>query len=279
MENRQNSIENGTRDPIHYKAHVKCVSIGGTEEPEQPVLVSDSLYISYRDNFTIHGLSRVFTGKLWESFVWAIMLLACLTFVGYATVGFVNEYRSFKVQTDIQTKSAKGITLPSITLCAADPLAMACHENVNFHKSPCYDIHTDMYKLVFHDDRRYIATHPEFPDSCIIVNPHGNLTKINLRFYIGNLLDYSPKPSVYVHDHQDMGFVFREEQKFSLYLVNNYCSNVRLTNKQLVSRLPKPYQTMCDQDKETKNIFPGPCLSKSVRTLVYSGECILNVVM
>ena len=65
------------------------------------------LYLSYRDNFTTHGLSRIFTGRVWEKILWAIVLLASLVFVAYATHSFVQEYRSFKVKTDIQIVSAK----------------------------------------------------------------------------------------------------------------------------------------------------------------------------
>ena len=118
-------------DKIHYYSNyprqldisnsVNSHCIYACEKPAQP----DSVWTSYRDNFTIHGLSRVFTGRLWEKALWSIVLLASLLFVGYATHGFVQEYRSFRVKTDIQVISAKEITFPAITLCGDDSRNLA----------------------------------------------------------------------------------------------------------------------------------------------------------
>ena len=47
------------------------VGNGKTKQRDQN---SSSLYFSYRDNLTTHGLSRVFNGKLWERIVWGVVL-------------------------------------------------------------------------------------------------------------------------------------------------------------------------------------------------------------
>ena len=232
--------------------------------------VSTNLYLSYCNSFTIHGLSRVFNGRLWEKFLWAIVLLASFIFVGHATYGFIQEYRSFRVKTDIQVVSAKEITFPAVTLCAAREINFDCYFDEN-----CHQVITDIYSAVIPQDLKYIINHPDFPYLCIIINPYGNLTARTfpqLRF--DRYLVYL---SFHVHDHRDAAFVLGLLVKKERQFLPGRCSVLSFTNKQLISRLPSPYQSHCNDNKERINMFPGPyswqkCQNTCIFKRMYS-EC------
>ena len=52
------------------------------------------------ESFTIHGLSKVFVGMLWERFYWGAVLMAVLGFLSYKIHGFHQKYQNFEYRTE-----------------------------------------------------------------------------------------------------------------------------------------------------------------------------------
>ena len=72
------------------------------------------------EGFTIHGLSKVFMGKLWEKFYWSLILMAALGFVGYKVYGFHERYKSNEYRTEIRMVDADNYKFPVIKICSAN---------------------------------------------------------------------------------------------------------------------------------------------------------------
>ena len=67
----------------------------------------------YRSSFTIHGLSKVFTGHGVERIVWAIVLLAGLTVTVSVVYTLVIKYQSKQVFTTTKTNIVNKIPFPA----------------------------------------------------------------------------------------------------------------------------------------------------------------------
>ena len=51
------------------------------QENQQSANSQNKILNSYRDNFTTHGLSKIFTGVTWEKVLWSVVLFASLSVV------------------------------------------------------------------------------------------------------------------------------------------------------------------------------------------------------
>ena len=230
-------------------------------------------------------MNRVFTGYLWEQFLWFIVLLASLIFVSYATYGFLKEYWSFKIYTDMQVKTSTDIAFPALTICLTvdnlpDRLAgyMACYGTLNIYygnhyRRPCRSKKNIWLQKILNSSK-YALVHPTFPDSCIIINPYGNLTNKNLLKPLYSLpvdKSLSLTLAAYVHDHNDIGFSLHDRPQLFMRPSSDVTMNFR--NKLIISRLPAPYTSRCKNDSD-KSIFPGPY---SVRKC--SDTCLFDIMI
>ena len=129
-----------------------------------------SLLRSYFENFTIHGLSKVFTGKLWEKVLWFIVLLASMIFVSNASLGFIEQYRAFDTFTDIKIQSLSEITLPAVSICEQHQWRIACYDNKSILGLDSCDhpVTEDLptgnkiYDILNPNQQRYVALHPVY---------------------------------------------------------------------------------------------------------------------
>ena len=64
--------------------------------------INASVARSYMEGFTIHGLSKVFTGKLWERLYWFLILAGALGFVIFKVYGFHLNYGKNEFRTEIR---------------------------------------------------------------------------------------------------------------------------------------------------------------------------------
>ena len=72
---------------------------------------------AYLDGFTIHGLSRVFTGRPLERVFWLLSLLAAASFIGFMCTGNYKNYLANDIRTEVRVKAANEITLPIMHIC------------------------------------------------------------------------------------------------------------------------------------------------------------------
>ena len=224
---------------------------------------NDNLLRSYFENFTIHGLAKVFTGKKWEKFVWFTVLLASMVFVINASYGFIQEYNTFDILTDIKVKSATKVLLPTVTLCETSPAGFTCYENMTIlggtecarPVSPYFPTGNHLYEHLYSDSRMYAILHPVYPERCIVINPHGNMTAATFP-ELGFRSSFNRgKVSIYIQDHGQMtiGIADKPTSVFKLMIVD-----VKLSNKQMIWRMPSPYSSMCSNGNDNSSIFPKP---------------------
>ena len=79
--------------------------------------ITPTLARSYMEGFTIHGLSKVFTGKLWERLYWFLILTGALAFVLYKVYGFHETYVANEFRTEIRMVDAKNLIYPELEFC------------------------------------------------------------------------------------------------------------------------------------------------------------------
>ena len=214
--------------------------------------------------------------------MWYSVLLAFLAFVLYELHGFVEEYRQFNIHTDIQVKTAIDIKFPSVTLCTQDyggrsgALYMACYKGIQIMLNvTCNDrLYLSLLRKIL-KRTNHAVTHPMFPEACIIINPFGNLTKRTFPSPIYRAVSFSGGVfSVYVHGHNDLGFSLDDEAAIRIDIRKKDVS-LKLSNKLMISRLPSPYSSHCEENFESKrNIFPGPYSLKKCRN-----TCIFNLML
>ena len=70
------------------------------------------------ESFTIHGLSKVFVGKLWERVFWGFILIGVLGFLSFKVHGFYSEYKKNEFRTEIRMVDAVERTWPEIKVCS-----------------------------------------------------------------------------------------------------------------------------------------------------------------
>ena len=211
---------------------------------------------SYFQNFTIHGLARVFIGRCWEQLLWLAVLVAAIGFVIYAGYGFIQEYKAFDIVTDIKVKSGSLVTLPAISICPTSLLDVACYENKTLRGKDCVTKSQHLIDKIAPDRRKYVIQHPIFPDSCIVINPYGNLTVDKLEsIYIYDQNNIEKSYSFYIHSHYD---VIKMTDLPTIPPAKLKGLVVKFSKKELIWRLPSPYSSNCSNGNKDINIFPGP---------------------
>ena len=211
----------------------------------------------YRENFTVHGLSKVFTGNRWEKATWCCILMASLSFVIQQSYHFFIIYQMFDIRTEIRVKTSKDITLPAITLCKRDMGDFICHKNKTVSSNPQV-CHVNDEKVLFDKLRiksSYIIPHPDY-SPCIIFNHWGNLTReTEIIFKNEHPGDFN----VYVHGSDDIGFSLDRFDKPTTILFWFHLGYKFIFSNKVVSlRLPSPYPSNCSHGQYDDNLFPGP---------------------
>ena len=72
---------------------------------------------NYSNSFTIHGLSRVFTGNRIERVIWSLALLLGFAISITTVYSLLRKYQSKQVFIETRTNVVTEITFPLITIC------------------------------------------------------------------------------------------------------------------------------------------------------------------
>ena len=81
---------------------------------------------SYIEGFTIHGLSKVFMGKLWEKVYWFLILMGVIGFVAFKIHGFYLKHKRNEFRTEVRM----------VDNDYKFPVLKICSYNVMWEKSP-----------------------------------------------------------------------------------------------------------------------------------------------
>ena len=77
-----------------------------------------SMIDNYKESFTCHGLSRIYTGKKWEQILWFVLLTACMLVIVYLVSDLAKHYLEYNVRTEVRVEDAEKVPLPTITACS-----------------------------------------------------------------------------------------------------------------------------------------------------------------
>ena len=175
-----------------------------------------SIIKSYGENFTIHGLSKIFGGVLLERIFWFTIVVASLAFVAYESHGFYMQYKLHDIRTEVRIKPDNNIILPVLTICRS--LRIYGKEYNGFaNEVRCYknrSLYTnDNGRQCTHprhsgipiEKSAYIQVHPDFP-SCASVNLAGGMTTASTSLHdtirvIWTEVDRSGYNYLYVYVH------------------------------------------------------------------------------
>ena len=96
---------------------------------------------SYMEGFTIHGLTKVFMGKLWEKVYWFLILMGVLGFVAFKIHGFHSRYQSNEFRTEIRVVNTDNYTLPEeLQICSINikhQIPRFCYFKTSKKDTPC----------------------------------------------------------------------------------------------------------------------------------------------
>ena len=220
------------------------------------------------ESFTIHGLSKVFVGKMWERLFWGLVLLGVLGFLTFKVHGFYARYNQNEYRTEIRETDEYNRTWPAIEVCC-DYVAYAlslhpfgesrydfCYKNYSFHKdigkTPCHRRRNYIYPLVnSHFQLNYM-----YPTMCVNFNISDLKKDWNNVFMEHFAID---KEAIQSSSNNDFGFSVKVEgdpiaksfkfgQQFSLII----------TNVKTINRLSFPFQSNCSNGENGLNVFPPP---------------------
>ena len=241
---------------------------------------------------TIHGLSKVLTGYLWEKILWFAVLFACYGIVIHFTYGFYAEYKRFDMRTEIRLKSSQKITLPSATICEEVPYSIRTlhykgkllSEVADEDSAPQF-LKIPLYKKIKQEHSyysKYFIPH-QFLSHCVIFNHYANITSnmdaIKIDFW-GNS---SQKLYISFQDQNDLIGMQKDFDAWRLDFekfeikegeFKTAQHSIIFSSKQIITRLPSPYPSECSYGQYQDNILPGNYTEQKCRYTCYIRKVI-----
>ena len=238
---------------------------------------------SYKENFSIHGLAKIFEGAFFERIFWFIILASSLGFVAYKSNEFYTEYTKYDVRTEVRIKSDDNITLPALTICKSYRLFgkdvkgfvndVECYKNKvlndyteNEYKNctnPARDAKVTPLKMVTTLRFPHFQYHPHFP-SCSTINPNGTITSQSNMSKNHFLIRWPKKENqimvlyLYLHDQNDLPFSTGDLYGEELIIIEPGYYQISITDKRVIRRMPHPFPSNCTDGRNGESIFPGP---------------------
>ena len=70
--------------------------------------------------FTVHGLSRIYTGNTTEKFFWSIFVILALVINDIVLIGYMSRYQKYGVYQDVSCTPTTKAFYPQLTFCLSD---------------------------------------------------------------------------------------------------------------------------------------------------------------
>ena len=259
--------------------HSQSTSVN-VESPKPSV---NQIIKSYKDNFSVHGLTKIFTGHIVEQIIWFVLLLFCLIFVGSASYYFYGEYKSYDVRTEVRMTTEEVMDFPVMTICEKGPrdlIQEVCWKNKTIgqttakcsQRKPLIDFVAKKDQYVMD-----VRSHPLFP-SCILVNSNSKLSSLTPWYTRGIAIQSgfgSEKLYLYVHTIDDISFPLQQSFNKATGILRPGIQDIDFIHKRIFTRLQKPYPSNCTRGSSTENVFDGEYSLNKCRdtcTLLYQME-------
>ena len=220
------------------------------------------LVVSYKNNFTVHGMTKIFTGHPIERVIWFGLLLSCLFFVGRESRNFIKEYMAYDIRTEVRMTAVENITLPTMTLCSMGPQEMIAKglywKNISLAPNIPQKTNTtssNQTKALIHFVRgpaaMHVLPHSNFP-TCIIINSRLNMTSSTP--FSESFIYFGPQIEMlylYVHNRNDISFSLRNMNPTAIIEVG--MNEILFKNKRIFYRLKHPYPSDCKDASDKWN--------------------------
>ena len=223
---------------------------------------------SYKEGFTIHGLTKIFLGHSIEKIVWFFLLVSCLVFVGHETYYFYEEFKRYDIRTEVRMTTEEMITLPAITICNYYYTWEVIEQNICWKNGtisskkpggPCNKTKPLIRNLPASQD---IIGHPLYTP-CIIINSRSRMMLLGDVKKIRFALDLRKLPvgtilQMYIHNADDISFPLNLEfARPAATIKNSGIYKVLIENRRNFQRLKYPYPSNCTMGSIKENALGG----------------------
>ena len=227
---------------------------------------------AYKESFTIHGLSKVFTGTICERVFWFLVLACCLGIVAFVSHGFYKQYSDHDFRTEIRMVDIKEPILPALLVCnykvnfkkrelltqggtfcfnGIDSSNRRCNESSRF-KGRVKHLASTFYK-----ERIQVSesSATDAPGNCIQLNREKRALHPNKSAPLITIIGLK---TVTIHAREPDDFpasFLAAEFPENGYHAGKYV--IKIKEKATIRRLKSPYQSNCTDGTPESNVFPG----------------------
>ena len=223
---------------------------------------------SYSKEFTIHGLSRIFHGNLFESIFWFIWVAGMVSFAAYLGHIYYTRYESREFRVEKRITDVKEITMPAITVCDKIDKSISCFNNRSLYSSNedihhCSNFTRPTISFIGPCEECNYDLSDRF-QGCIMINGNGSRKqrmKDEYPIAVSLLLKTDPKGLSFFMDDQEWIKNSNDviyHSKLPPFFDNYYRANIKviqIKEKNHMSRLPKPFLSNCTVGDGIENFF------------------------
>ncbi|XP_066931745.1 acid-sensing ion channel 4-A-like isoform X2 [Clytia hemisphaerica] len=243
----------------------------------------------YVNTFTVHGLTKVFTGERVESAFWLVMLFGGILLSVVIVHGLVTKFLKHGIYTEIRSEITDENFFPSVTFCENQLLidnyfsycgvpprvqhinhTVVCDYKMKYRQAPMNESRNKFwYNGLFNVTKcetwggkkcansDYFKTMKHFNHSCITWNYAGNLSDI----YSHVDIEFEFKPPSWLNKDEVIIAVPHDHTIHEIDITNKvdiepYKTYEIKLDKTEIKRLPHPFPSNCSNSKG-EDIFPG----------------------
>ena len=208
---------------------------------------------SYAEGFTIHGLSKIFTGHPVERVFWFVCLMTVLSFTGFMCHYYQTIYQEKDIRTEIRVVEKDELQLPVVTVC--NPKSLYCHENRSLLK-PEWNEACGVKEVKIGEtvDGQFKSKTLNL-SGCINFNVDGKLwqkgkNELKMDISVYNE-DYKAISLFHVSNHKN----FKQYPTMQQHLTRWKINLIDIQEITAVQRLPSPYPSKCSNGEGLNNFF------------------------
>ena len=269
--NHTNNVNHSNAVLVTSNFKNKNVALTSKVNNESSKLDIKEIKNSYKDGFSVHGLTKIFTGHPVEQCLWFGLLLSCLIFVGRESYYFYAEYQRHDIRTEVRITTDKNMTLPVMTICGKNVETMIsdadiCWNNRSILDSsflddipnifPCNQAEPLIDSTYDNNGNMDVVGHPVYP-ACVIINSRARLRTLSANHLS---IDSNDRPLyLYVHNIDDISFPLVSDlhKPAAIFTDPSYDIYVHFQHKKIFNRLKHPYPSNCTTMSSKKNLFGG----------------------
>ena len=242
----------------------------------------------YVNSFTVHGLTRIVSGNIYEKIIWSTIVLTAMVIAVYITRGFVIKYLSHEIYIDLHSVTKEKAFHPSVTFCLGAFMTMYKQFYCGYpmfmqpdQSIPCLNetrkSHLPFKRRsdalwsngIFHvircsantecGNQAHFMPSENTKGACITWNWNKTLyevySKATIEFQIEKdvfqIFNQQMTVHVIIHEHEIKGQFLNPQ----INIIPNQTYHLHI-RKSVTKRLPSPFPSNCTNNKPN-NAFPG----------------------